>query len=131
VEPYEVGEILNKAATEQRLRPGWVAWVGSAQLATKDDKPGRPWVRGKTRDGMSIEWFPRSSKPPREGMRWAVYSSAGQLPRFTRQGWYIANAFRRRDATYVPEGDEYGVLPPTVVEEIYKRLDNFYWDSKG
>ena len=123
-------DALFRDPSDQGLPDGWTGWVTHAALPipTAKSVKDRPWCRGRSRAG-SVEWFPRTSKPPWEGTRWAVHSPAGHFPGLTRPGWFVVNAYTRQDQGFNPKGDELGVLGPEVLDLIYERLNGFYWDS--
>ena len=110
---------------------GWTGWVPHSALTmpTAKSPKERPWCRGRPRSGWA-EWFPRTSKPPWEGTRWAVHSPSEQLPGLSKPGWFVVNAYVRREAEFAPKGKRLGVLPSAFLEEIYRRLDGFYWDQR-
>ncbi len=108
---------------------GWTGWVPVASLLIQGDGKERPWCRGRGRGGQ-VEWFPRTSKPPREGLRFALKSPAGHLPGLRRPGWFVVNAYVRKPAAFRPRGEELGVLPDAELAELYAKLETFYWEAR-
>lgn len=114
------------------LTEGWVGWVEHQTLPmpTSHVDKVRPWVRGRARAGF-VEWFPRTSKQPREGNRYAVFSATNDGSGLPDKGWFLANAYVRRDQHFDPQGQKTGRLYPPYLAMLYQRLDNLYWDERG
>lgn len=107
---------------------GWTGWVGDPELTGGLKGKWRPFCRGRPIRG-TVLWFPRTSKRPREGERFAVYSPAGQIDGLSKSGWFITNVFVRRAPGYRPEPARHlGVLPTEVLDAIYAKLARQYWD---
>lgn len=113
------------------LPEGWTGWVAHSSLPipTAKRQKERPWCRGRPRSAL-VEWFPRTTKPPWEGTRWAVHSPADQLSGLSKAGWFVVNAYVRCDQEFDPQGEEIGVLTARVLDEIYASLERFYWDQR-
>lgn len=127
-----IDRVIDEPAPKQiqRDEPGWTAWVDQAALRMpRSPHERRPWCRGVGRAGVSQHWFPRTSKRPREGGRYAVFSPAHHLPKLDRPGWFLAACFLTRPPAWVPpDADPCGVLPEAFVRGIHDRLSNFYRD---
>ena len=108
---------------------GWTGWVAPDDLKASKKQAYRPWCRGRAR-GNFVEWFPRTSKPPWEGTRWAVPSPEGHLPGLTKAGWFVVNAYTRTEAEHEPDGRALGVMPTAFLDQLYEKLSNFYWDAQ-
>ena len=121
-------EDLFRPQRQEDLAPGWTGWVEPDTLSVGGEPKNRPWCRGRDRC-RAVEWFPRTTKPPWEGTRWAVPSPAGQLRGLQKPGWFVANAFVRREVGFDPGAGCVGQLPPPVLDALYRCLENFYWDS--
>ena len=115
-----------------QLSEGWVGWVSHQTLPmpTSQADKVRPWARGRARAGF-VEWFPRTSKQPREGSRYAVVSTATDGSGLPDKGWFLANAYVRRDQHFDPQGQKAGCLYPQHLRALYHRLENLYWDERG
>lgn len=114
------------------LVEGWVGWVPHQALAmpTSSVEKVRPWARGRVRSGY-VEWFPRTSKQPREGIRYAIASTENDGAGLPGKGWFLANAYVRTEQHFAPMGEETGRLYPPYLATLYKRLENLYWDERG
>ncbi len=119
------------SAPPSALPSGWAAWLphDALSMPTATERKARPWCRGRGRNG-AVEWFPRTTKPPFEGTRYAVHSPAGHVAGLTKPGWFVVNAYVRRSEAFAPSGDALGVFPPALLEKLYQRLENLYWDSE-
>ena len=118
--------------TSSNLPDGWIGWVQHEQLAIPTAKRTkvRPWCRGRSQVGQ-VEWFPRTTKPPWEGDRYAVQSPPDESLGLSSSGWFVVNAYVRKRATFDPKGEDRGVVDDALLQALYKRLENFYWDQTG
>lgn len=112
------------------LPDGWAGWVPAETLVmpTARGAKCRPWCRGRAR-ATELEWFPRTSKLPWEGTRYAVFSPEGQLPGLRKPGWFVANAYVRTVAEFDPAGEPLGTIPADVMASLYACLENVFWDE--
>ena len=100
---------------------GTTIWL---DLSSRSPMPkSRPWARGKRRGSANtVPWFPRTTKPRREGDRRWVYSPPGQLPGLREKGWFLPHMYCTRPAITV-DGRPIGTLPFKVVQELHRLLD--------
>jgi hypothetical protein len=118
-------------SSDQRPLPaGWTGWVDEHSMIESMKGKPRPFCRGRCVQHGG-PWFPRSSKPPAEGIRWAVYSPQRQLPLFDREGWFIVSRYLTRPCDFVPEVTRVcGCLDDAVVDELHRKLQQFFWDQR-
>jgi len=120
-------DLFDARNIESVLPDGWAGWVEPESLRMTYKGKSRPWCRGRPRHGQ-VEWFPRTSQDPFGDERFAVFSPEDQLHGLKKPGWWICNLYRTRPSVFHPEGNQVGILPRDVVDQLYRCLATLYWD---
>jgi hypothetical protein len=115
--PKPVSAIESKGLTR------WMDLGASSRMPKE-----RPWTCGGRLlgAGNQVAWFPRTTKKPTTDACYAVPSPAGQLPRFTKQGWFLANMYVLFPPGAAAAGAEAGVLPAAVIDQLEAKLAQVY-----
>jgi hypothetical protein len=120
-----VARLLSKpvAATGSKGLTRWMD-LGASSPMPKE----RPWTRGGRPfvAGAQVPWFPRTTRPQTTDACYAVHSPVGQLPSFTKQGWFMANLYVRSAPDAAGYGDDAGVLPAMVIDAIEAKIARLY-----
>lgn len=123
-----LGTLLERALRASPQGNGWVGIVDRSLLAMRTDpqKRERPWCRGREVAG-DVRWFPRTTKRPREGERFAVFSPATSLPKLELDGWFLADQYVGRPPQFEVQGEPCGRVEERTLGELYAKLRGRYW----
>ena len=107
------------------LARGTVRWVSPRALSASEVAKSRPFCRLGSRSGRA-PWIPRTTKPPREGLLYAVYTPPGAAQGLSKPGWFFVNRYRLTAAQFDPGGDDLGPLPDHLVTALEAKLASLY-----
>ena len=130
-------DLITAAMRERRsrpLEPGWTAWVPRALLATRrDQKPIRPWCRGRVHALNQVVWFARTAQAPLDGDRRAVCTDAGCLPGLNKKGWFYVDDYVPTPTAFappVPPAVVCGLLDRAIVESLHRKLYDWMYRER-